>query len=69
MIGHIRGKLNDYIGEQVVIKYHLGRNKFENYKGTIKELYENIFLVELESNEKKSFMYTDVITNTIKIDY
>lgn len=69
MIGQVRGKLNDYIGEEVTIKYNLGRNKYEKYKVTIKELYENVFLVELNNNCKKSFTYTDIITKTIKIDY
>ena len=69
MIGQVRGKLNDYIGEEVTIKYNLGRNKYEKYKVIIKELYENVFLVELNNNSKKSFTYTDVITKTIKIDY
>ncbi|HIS91235.1 MAG TPA: Veg family protein, partial [Candidatus Faecisoma merdavium] len=53
----------------VTIKYNLGRNKYEEYKVTIKELYENVFLVELKNNSKRSFTYTDVITKTIKIDY
>ena len=69
MIGQIRGKLNNYIGEEVTIKYNLCRNKYEKYKVTIKELYENVFLVELKNNSKRSFTYTDVITKTIKIDY
>ena len=69
MINEIRSKLNDYIGEEVIIKYNLGRNKYEKYQVTIKELYDNVFLVELDTNEKKAFSYTDVITNTIKIDY
>lgn len=69
MINEIRSKLNDYIGEEVVIKYNLGRNKYEKYHVTIKELYDNVFLVELKTNEKKAFSYSDVITNTIKIDY
>lgn len=69
MINEIRSKLNDHIGREVTIKYNLGRNKFEKYNVVIKELYENVFLVELKTNEKKSFTYTDVITNTIKIDF
>ena len=69
MVNEIRSKLNDYIGEEVIIKYNLGRNKYERYNVTIKELYDNVFLVELNTNEKKSFSYSDVITNTIKIDY
>ena len=69
MIGEVRSKLNDYVGQKVTIKYNLGRNKYEKYHVTIKELYENVFLVELNNNEKKSFTYTDIITKTIKIDY
>ena len=68
MIGQIREKLNDYVGEEVVIKYNLGRNKYEKYNVVITELYENIFIVESD-NIKKSFSYKDVLTNTIKIDY
>ena len=69
MIGEVRSKLNDYVGQKVTIKYNLGRNKYEKYYVTIKELYENVFLVELNNNAKKSFTYTDIITKTIKIDY
>lgn len=69
MIEQIRGKLNDHIGKEVVIKYNLGRNKYEKYNVVIKELYQNVFLVQLSTKEKKSFTYSDVLTNTIKIDY
>lgn len=69
MIGQIREKLSDYIGENVVIKYNLGRNKYEKYNVTIKELYENVFIVESNNCIKKSFTYTDILTKTIKIDY
>lgn len=69
MIEQIREKLNDYIGKEVIIKYNLGRNKYEKYNVVIKELYDKVFLVQLKTNEKKSFTYSDVLTNTIKIDY
>lgn len=67
----VKEKLNSHIGKEVVIKYNLGRNKYEKYPVIIKELYKNIFLVELnnESREIKSFTYSDVITKTIKIDF
>ena len=72
-VEQIRIRLNDYLGKNVVIKYNLGRNKYEKYTVKIKELYKNIFLVELlESkikNEIKSFSYSDIITKTIRIDY
>ncbi len=68
MIGQIRGKLDEHIGKEVFIQYNLGRNKFEKYKVIIKELYDNVFIVEVKNN-KKSFSYTDVLTKTIKINY
>lgn len=69
MIEQIRSKLNDHIGKQVVIRCNLGRNKYEKYNVEIKELYDNVFLVKLNTNQTKSFSYSDVLTNTIKIDY
>lgn len=67
----IKEKLNNYLGKDAVIKYNLGRNKYEKYNVIIKKLYNNLFLVELkdESKEIKSFTYSDVITKTIKIDF
>lgn len=69
MISEIREKLNDYVGSNVVIKYNLGRNKYEKYNVVIKELYENVFIVESNDSIKKSFTYIDILTKTIKIDY
>lgn len=68
-INQIKEQLNEHIGDEVIIKYHLGRNKYEKYNVVIKELYNNVFLVELNHKEIKSFSYSDVITSTIKIDY
>lgn len=63
-------ELNCHLGKDVVIKYNLGRNKYEKYRVKIKELYSNIFLVELKDDKQiKSFSYNDVITKIIKIDY
>lgn len=70
-IESIRKELGNHIGKEVVIKYNLGRNKIEKYHVTIKELYNYVFLVEMNNNfnEVKSFSYSDIITKTIKIDY
>lgn len=66
----IKNYLNDYIGCDVTIKYNLGRNKYESYQVKIKELYNNIFLVQQKDNNLiKSFSYNDVITKIIKIEY
>ncbi len=65
----IRKALSNYLGKTVVIKYNLGRNKYESYKVMIKGLYNCVFLVETLGENRciKSFSYADVITKTIKI--
>lgn len=71
-VSAIKEELNKHIGDEVTIKYNLGRNKFEKYNVKLKKLYDYVFTVELESKrntEIKSFSYSDVITKTIKIDY
>ncbi len=65
----IKDELNNHIGDDVTIRYNLGRNKYESYNARIKELYNYIFLVETINKEIKSFSYSDIITKTIKIDY
>lgn len=66
----VKEQLHEYLGESVVIKYNLGRNKYEQYRVKIKELYNNIFLVQTDSDNKiKSFSYNDIITKTIKIKF
>ncbi len=65
----IKTKVNENIGNNVTIKYNMGRNKIEKYNVKIKETYKNIFIVETNKTEIKSFTYTDIMTKTIKIDY
>jgi uncharacterized protein Veg len=64
----VKKNLGEHIGHEVKIKYSLGRNKYENYHATIKELYDYVFTVENEQGIK-SFSYSDVMIKTIRIDY
>ena len=64
----IKKNLGECLGKEVSIKYNLGRNKYESYKVRIKELYDNVFLVE-NNLGIKSFSYSDVVTKQVKIDY
>lgn len=69
-INSVKSKLYDHKGELVTIKCNLGRNKYEKYNAKIRELYNNIFTVEIEKyNIIKSFSYSDILTKVIKIDY
>ena len=66
----VRQNLNELKGKNITIQYNLGRNKFENYEVVIKELYDYIFIVQLNNEsylETKSFSYADIISKAIKI--
>lgn len=71
-ISEIKTKLHNNIGNDVVIKCNLGRNRYEKYNVIIKDTYRNIFIVQEKSNPNlsvMSFSYTDVVAKTIKIDF
>ena len=67
-ISSVKKEMLEHIGDQVFIKYNLGRNKYEEYEAKIKELYDYVFLVDTDLGVK-SFSYIDVITKVIRIDY
>lgn len=67
-ISSVKKEMLEHIGDQVSIKYNLGRNKYEEYEAEIKELYDYVFLVDTNLGIK-SFSYIDVITKVIRIDY
>lgn len=39
----------------------------EQYSGRIVETYSYIFIVKLDSDENKSFCYSDVLTNNVEL--
>ena len=43
------------------------KNKVEEYKGKITEIYNSIFIVKLDDTKNKSFCYSDVLTNNIQL--
>lgn len=67
-ISSVKKEMLEHLGDQVSIKYSLGRNKYEEYEAKIKELYDYVFLVDTDFGVK-SFSYIDVITKVIRIDY
>ena len=67
MIKKIKDNISDNLCCDVRVVYNGSRNKKEDYFGIIKEVYDNIFVVELKTGELKSFSYSDVLTNTVEL--
>ncbi len=66
-ISKIKSSIDEKLGDNVKIILNGSRNKKEEYKGVITETYNYIFIVKLDTDEKKSFSYSDVLTNTIEL--
>ena len=66
-IQKIKNTIDNGIGKKVNIVFNGTKKKKEYYKGEIIETYNYIFIVKLDSLEKKSFSYSDVLTSTIKL--
>ena len=67
-IEKIKESLNENLGNKVRIVFNIGRNKTEEFEAIIKELYNFIFIVETET-ENKSFTYSDVLTQTVELHF
>jgi len=67
-IEKIRDQIRDLRGEVVRITVSGSRNKVESYDGVIRETYPYIFILESSTKEKKSFSYTDILTNSLEIE-
>ena len=52
-IKNVKEELNKHLGDEVTIKYNLGRNKYEKYNVKLKKLYDYVFTVELEKKKSK----------------
>ena len=68
MIEKIKNELGENIGNKVKVKFNAGRNKIEEFDATVKEIYNFIFILETE-NDRKSFAYSDVLTNTVELHF
>ena len=67
MINKIKDNIKNNMGNNVNIIYNGSKNKKEEFSGLIAEIYNNIFIVKLDTDEVKSFSYVDILTNTIEI--
>jgi uncharacterized protein Veg len=66
-IQKIKENIKSILGKRVEIIYNGSRNKVESYIGVIKEIYDYIFIVEVDDNLKKSFSYVDVLIGVVNI--
>ena len=68
-ISNLKSKINDKIGQKIIVKGSLGRSKEFAKEGTIEKAYSNLFVVKYEENDRTaSYTYTDLLTRTVEVD-
>ena len=67
-ISNLKTEIGEKIGQKIIIKGTLGRNKFFEEKATISKTYGDIFLVKYEGKEPTvSYKYTDLLTRELEV--
>ncbi len=70
-ISKIKTDIDSIVGCKVRLKANKGRKKTFVREGILEETYPNLFIILLTDDEPSrriSFTYTDILTNTVKLD-
>ncbi|GKT03049.1 Veg family protein [Furfurilactobacillus sp. WILCCON 0119] len=69
----IKTKLDAKLGQKLMVVAQAGRKKVTKRRGTLRETYPAVFVVDLDqeenSFERVSYSYTDVLTKNIEIAF
>lgn len=68
-INEAKCKVQTLFGKSVNVKLNRGRNKVKNFRGVVKEIHENVFVVELENAivDRISCSYSDVLCGEVAL--
>ncbi len=68
-IMNLKTDILDKIGQKIIVKGSLGRNRSFEKEATIEKAYPNIFTVKYIDGERKAtYSYTDVLTRTVEVE-
>lgn len=72
-IASIKHQLDDHLGQSLTVVAQAGRKKVTRRKGTLRETFPAVFVVELDQDENNfervSYSYTDLLTKTIQLEF
>lgn len=67
-IATLKSNIGEMIGQKIIVKGSLGRNKPFEKEATVESAYSNIFIVKYDENERNvSYTYTDVLTRNVEV--
>ena len=66
---NLKSNILEKMGQKIIIKGSLGRNRFFEKEATIEKAYPNIFTVKyLEGERNATYTYTDILTRTVEVN-
>lgn len=69
----IKDKLDNRIGEELLVVAQAGRKKVTKRRGRLHMTYPAVFVVDLDQDENSfervSYSYTDILTRNIKLNF
>ena len=69
----IKEKLDNHLGQALIVIAQAGRKKVIRRKGVLKKTYPAVFVVDLDQQqnnfERVSYSYTDLLTKNIELDF
>lgn len=67
-IDTIKTDIQEKIGQKIIVRGTLGRNKYYEKEAVIENTYPNLFIVKYKENERNvTYSYTDVLTKTVEV--
>lgn len=67
-IMNLKTDILDKIGQKIIVKGSLGRNKSFEKEATIEKAYSNIFTIKYDEGARNAtYSYTDILTRTVEV--
>ena len=67
-LSEVRKNIEGCVGQKVLLRGSLGRNKSFEKEGTLVNTYPNIFVVKMDDTQRNvTYTYTDVLTKTVEL--
>lgn len=67
-ITNLKADIGEKLGQRVIVKGSLGRNRPFEKQATLEKAYPSIFIVKYDENERNvTYSYTDILTRTVEL--
>ncbi len=67
-IANLKTDIGEKVGQKIIVKGSLGRNKPFEKEATIEKAYPSIFVVKYDESQRNvTYSYTDILTRTVEL--